>query len=366
MTTIQRQPFGKHQGQEVSLYTLTNKAGMRLCVTNYGCIITQLWVPDRHGQVEDIVMGFDDLPSYQAGHPFFGAIAGRCANRIAGGRFKIDGQEYVLATNELPTGQHLHGGLRGFDKYVWQVEEDGDGLIFSRTSPDGEEGYPGHLHVRHRIGLTESNVMTFHFEAETDQPTIVNLVNHSHYNLRGHTHQIHDQQLKIESDFMTPVDEVSMLPTGEIRRVAGTAFDFRHARRLGDAMQQRPAQDFDMNYVIRQSNDSKQINDSKQNADASPTLSDTLQPAAMLICPHSGRVMEVHTTLPGIQFYNAFKLSNKVWNGKAGHRYQAFSGICLETQAFPDSIHHAHFSEVILRPGQKYQSCTEHRFSVVA
>ncbi|WP_145562824.1 aldose epimerase family protein [Yersinia aldovae] len=353
MTTIKRQPFGEHQGQEVSLFTLTNSRGARLCVTDYGCIITQLWVPDRNGQLDDIVMGFDDLKSYQAGHPFFGAIAGRCANRIAGGRFKIDGQESVLATNELPTGQHLHGGIRGFDKYVWQAQEDGDGIIFSRTSLDGEEGYPGNLQVRHRIGLTDANVLRFSFEAETDKPTVVNLVNHSHYNLSGHTHLIHDQQLKIDADFMTPVDDASMLPTGEISRVAGTAFDFRNARRLGDAMQQRPAQDFDVNYVLRKNN-------------LSPNSNLDLQPAATLICPHSGRVMDVCTTQPGIQFYNAFKLSNKVWNGKAGHRYQAFSGVCLETQAFPDSIHYGHFPEVILRPGQKYQSCTEHCFSVVA
>lgn len=360
MTTIQRQQFGEHQGQEVSLFTLTNRNGMRLCVADYGCIITQLWVPDRHGQLEDVVMGFDDLPSYQAGHPFFGAIAGRCANRIAGGRFNIDGQEYLLATNELPTGQHLHGGQRGFDKFVWQAQEEGDGIIFSRTSPDGEEGYPGNLQVRHRIGLTDDNVMTFSFEAQTDKATIVNLVNHSHYNLRGHTHLIHDQQLKIDADFITPVDESSMLPTGEIVRVAGTAFDFRNARRLGDAMQQRPAQDFDINYVLKKNNYVLKKNDLSQKNSA------PLQPAATLICPHSGRVMAVHTTLPGIQFYNAFKLSNKIWNGKAGHRYQAFSGICLETQAFPDSIHQGHFPDVILRPNQHYSSYTEHRFSVVA
>ena len=347
MTTIQRQHFGEHLGQAVSLFTLSNSQGMRLCVTDYGCIVTQLWAPNRDGKSEDVVMGFDDLASYQAGHPFFGAIAGRCANRIAGGRFNIDGQEYLLATNEAPTGQHLHGGIRGFDKYVWQAQEDGDGVIFSRTSVDGEEGYPGNLTVCHRIGLTDDNVVTFEFEAQTDKPTLVNLVNHSHYNLRGHTHLIHDQQLKIDADFMTPVDESTMLPTGEIVRVAGTAFDFRNARRLGDAMQQRAAQDFDMNYVLK------------------PTDTD-LHPAATMICPHSGRVMEVHTTLPGVQFYNAFKFSNKVWNGKEGHRYQAFSGICLETQAFPDSIHFPHFSNVVLRPGQTYASRTEHRFRVIA
>ncbi|MEG2041008.1 MAG: galactose mutarotase, partial [Hafnia sp.] len=185
MTTIQRQHFGEHLGQTVSLFTLSNSQGMRLCVTDYGCIVTQLWAPNRDGKSEDVVMGFDDLASYQAGHPFFGAIAGRCANRIAGGRFNIDGQEYLLATNEAPTGQHLHGGIRGFDKYVWQAQEDGDGVIFSRTSVDGEEGYPGNLTVCHRIGLTDDNVVTFEFEAQTDKPTLVNLVNHSHYNLRG-------------------------------------------------------------------------------------------------------------------------------------------------------------------------------------
>ncbi|WP_127956657.1 aldose epimerase family protein [Serratia microhaemolytica] len=352
MTTIQRQHFGDHQGQAVTLFTLTNSQGMRLCVTNYGCIITQLWVPDRHGQLEDVVLGFDQLADYQAGHPFFGAIAGRCANRIAGGRFTLDGEEFILATNEAPTGQHLHGGRHGFDKYVWQAEEDGDGVIFRRTSVDGEEGYPGNLQVEHRIGLSEENVMTLSFNARTDRPTLVNLVNHSYYNLQGHQRRIDDQWLKIEADFITPVDDSTMLPTGEIVRVAASAFDFRSARRIGDAMLHRPAQDFDVNYMLKPA--------------AGSAGKAVVRPAATLSCPHSGRVMEVHTCLPGIQFYNGFKLSNKVWNGKAGQRYQAFSGLCLETQAFPDSIHHAHFGNVVLRPGEEYHSRTEHRFSTVA
>lgn len=344
MSTIQQQIFGEVNGREVSLFTLINRQGMRLSISNYGCIITQLWAPDRQGNLADVVLGFDSLERYLAGHPFFGAIAGRCANRIADGRFTLDGQHYRLATNEAATGQHLHGGSRGFDKQVWQAEPDGDGVIFSYCSGDGEEGYPGNLRVRHRIGLNEENALTFDFWAETDRATPVNLVNHSYYNLAGHRGEISRQQLQIFADFMTPVDEQSMLPTGEILRVAGSAFDFTQPTLLADAMALRENRDFDVNYVLR-------VGDAP------------LRAAAVLSDPASGRMMEVYTTQPGVQFYNAFKLSNKVWIGKDNHQYSAFSGLCLETQAFPDSIHFPHFSNVVLRPGETYQTHTEHRFS---
>lgn len=346
MCDIQQRQFGEFQGQPVSLYTLSNKNGIRLSVTDYGCIITELWVPDRQGKLADVVLGFDTLAPYLAGHPFFGAVAGRCANRIANGRFELDGHSYSLATNEAPTGQHLHGGARGFDKYVWQSAIEDKGIRFSRTSADGEEGYPGKLEVSHYIGLTDDNRVVIQFSAITDKPTIVNLVNHSYYNLAGHQQNILGQQLQIFGDFITPVNEQTMLPTGEIVSVIDTAYDFRDPQTIADAMERRTQRDFDVNYVLRRQ----------------PTEGE-LHPAAELFDPTSGRVMTVMTNQPGVQFYNAFKLSNKVWIGKQQHQYQAFSGLCLETQAFPDSIHWPHFSNIVLRPGELYQANTEHCFS---
>ncbi|PLR49439.1 aldose epimerase family protein [Chimaeribacter arupi] len=346
MTQVTETPFGEHQGQAVSLFTLTNAQGIRLAVTNYGCIVTQLWLPDRHGRLADVVLGFDTLAEYQAGHPFFGAIAGRCANRIGGGRFRLGDEAMTLACNEAATGQHLHGGVRGFDKYVWQAEAEPDGVRFHRVSPDGEEGYPGTLSVTHRLRLTEDNVLHFEYEAVTDRATPVNLTNHSYYNLSAQASDIRGHQLQIAADLYTPVDPETMLPTGEIHAVAGTPLDFRQPVALGIAMAQQPA--IDINYVLR-----------------AQAAGHGLHPAATLADPDSGREMRVFTDQPGLQCYNGAKLSNRPWRGKGGVHYGAFAGLCLETQAFPDSVNQPHFPGVVLQPGEVYRHHTAHHFSLI-
>ena len=346
MTQVTETPFGEHQGQAVSLFTLTNTQGIRLAVTNYGCILTQLWLPDRHGRLADVVLGFGTLAEYQAGHPFFGAIAGRCANRIGGGRFRLGRETFTLACNEAATGQHLHGGVRGFDKYVWQADAEADGVRFQRVSPDGEEGYPGTLTVTHRIRLTEDNVLHVEYEAVTDQATPVNLTNHSYYNLSAQASDIRGHRLQVAADLYTPVDPATLLPTGEIRAVAGTPLDFRQPIALGAAMAQQPA--IDINYVLR----------------AQPA-GNGLHPAATLADPLSGREMRVFTNQPGLQLYNGAKLSNRQWTGKGGAHYGAFAGLCLETQAFPDSVNQPHFPGIVLQPGEVYRHHTAHHFSIL-
>lgn len=347
MTEIHEAPFGEHHGQAVRLFTLTNRQGMRLAVTNYGCIITQLWVPDRQGVPGDVVLGFDTLAEYQAGHPFFGAIAGRCANRIGGGRFRLAGRTHTLACNETATGQHLHGGVCGFDKRLWQAEPDGDGVLFYYRAADGEEGYPGNLEVIHRISLREDNVLAFDYQATCDQPTPVNLTNHSYYNLSAQAEDIRRHWLQIDADFYTPVEDQTMLPTGEIRTVADSPVDFRQPRPLAEVMAPLPQQGIDLNFVLRGGEGA-------------------LHPAATLYHPASGREMRVTTNQPGVQCYNAFKLSNKRWIGKGQRHYAAFAGLCLETQAFPDSLHQPHFPGIVLQPGERYRHHTEHTFSTRA
>ncbi len=335
--------FGEHQGQKVSLFTLTNVNGMTLSVTNYGCIVTSITLPNGESDNIDVVLGFDHLAQYQAGHPFFGAIAGRFANRIANGCFTLYDKKYTLTCNEVSTGQHLHGGANGFDKYVWQAETDEDSVIFTRLSTDNEAGYPGNVFVKHRIGLTDDNRVIYDFWAQTDAPTIINLVNHSYYNLAGHHRTIESLSLQIQSGFITPVNE-KMVPTGEVLTVTGTPYDFREVKVLSQVMQQQS--EFDMNYVLQHASHDEELSFAAQ-------VQDT----------QSNRCMRVYTNQPGLQFYNGFKLSNKVWIGKQGVQYQAYSGLCLETQDFPDSINHVHFPSPVLLPGEIYHRTTAHCFS---
>lgn len=347
MTQIKTSHFGTHQDQNVNLFTLSNKNGMSVSVTNYGCIVTSINIPDKQGKIADVVLGFDTLEQYLAGHPFFGAIAGRCASRIAEGKFSIDGKAYHLACNEAATGQHLHGGERGFDKYVWAAtidKEHANSIVFSRTSIDGEEGYPGNVELKHRISLSDDNVLTYDFWAMTDQTTPVNLVNHSYYNLAGHDKDIKGLSLKVAADFITPVSE-NMIPTGEIHAVANTEHDFREPRIIGSMMQRHP--NFDANFILRKRSEPNAL----------------MIEAAQLHDEDSGRMMSVWTNQPSIQFYNGFKLSNKTWIGKGGAAYKAFSGLCLETQDFPNSVNIAHFPSILLAPKQIYHRITEHRFS---
>ncbi|WP_114008274.1 aldose epimerase family protein [Cohaesibacter intestini] len=346
---VEVETYGEVDGKAVDLITLSNDNGMVVRVTNYGCIVTSIEVPDRDGALADVVLGYESLDKYLAGHPFFGAIAGRFANRIEDGRFSIDCRRYQLETNEPPTVQHLHGGSKGFDKYVWgyDLEETSDAVMIHlhRVSPDGESGYPGNLLVTHTIGLTESNALHYDFRAVSDKPTIVNLVNHSYYNLAGHdSGSVADHQLTLFADFYTPVAE-TMIPTGEVRAVAGTGLDFREPVRIGDRMEGIEGGGFDFNYILH---------GKQKHGD--------YRMAADLYDPSSGRFMKVMTTQPAIQFYNGFKLSNKPWFGRNGCKYEAFGGLCLETQGYPDAPNKPHFPSAVLRPGDVYQHRTIHQF----
>jgi len=346
-------PWGSVDGQDkpVQLFTLENKNGVKVSVTNYGCIVTSIETPDRNGNLADVVLGYENLNKYLAGHPFFGAIAGRCANRIKDGKYFLDGKLFQLETNELPTGQHIHGGSKGFDKYVWDyaIEEKETGIFvhLSRVSPDGESGYGGTMGVVHTVGLDEDNQLHFNFKATTDKPTIVNLVNHSYYNLAGHdSGSVDGHELKLYADFYTPV-EANMIPTGEVLSVKGSGLDFTSPALIAENKPKVQDGAFDHNFILHRRE-----------------MEGEYAFAAEVYEPDSGRVMEVLTTQPAIQFYNAFKLSNKSWYGRNGYRYEAFGAFCLETQHFPDSPNNAHFPTIRLNPGDVFEEKTIHRFSV--
>lgn len=354
-TAVTEQSFGQTpEGQEVKLYTIRNEGGIEMQVTNYGGIITSLLVPDADGNVEDIVLGFDSLSGYLEGHPYFGAIIGRYGNRIAGGQFTLDGETYTLAKNDGPN--HLHGGLKGFDKVVWNAEpfetSDGVGIVFTYTSPDGEEGYPGTLAAQVTYTLTSDNELIFDYNATPDKATPINLTQHTYFNLAGHdAGDILDHVLMINADAFTPVD-ATLIPTGEIRSVEGTPFDFREPTPIGqridaDDEQIRFGGGYDHNFVLNRSETGGQA--------------EVL--AARVHEPTSGRVMEVYTTEPGVQFYSGNFLDGTL-TGKNGTAYVKRSGFCLETQHFPDSPNKPDFPSTILRPGETYQSRTIYRFSV--
>ena len=346
-------PWGKVEGQDkpVQLFTLQNKNGMKVSVTNFGCIVTSIEAPDREGQTADVVLGYESLEKYIAGHPFFGAIAGRYANRIKDGKYSLDGQDFQLETNEPATAQHLHGGIKGFDKYVWDyaIEETATSIFihFNRVSPDGESGYGGTMTVVHSIGLDEQNQLHYNFKAITDKPTVINLVNHSYYNLGGHdSGSVDNHELKLFANYYTPVSDTS-LPTGEILSVEGSGLDFTSATVIAKNKVNMPDGGYDHNFILH-----------KHETEGEYAL------AAELYEPKSGRVMTVLTTQPGIQFYNGFKLSNKPWFARNGYKYEACNGMCLETQHFPDSPNHSHFPSTRLDPQQVFEEKTIHRFSI--
>lgn len=345
--------WGQIEGQAmpVKLFTLENSQGMVLKATNYGGIVTSIEVPDRDGKVADVVLGYDCLDKYLGGHPFFGAVAGRYANRIEKGCYQLDGETFQLEMNEVATMQHLHGGAKGFDKYVWDfaIEEQDEAIYLhlSRISPDGESGYGGTLQVMHTIGLDEMNQVHYNFKATTDKPTVVNLVNHSYYNLGGHdSGTVDNHELKLFAQFYTPVTETS-IPTGEILSVKGTALDFTQTTKIELNKVNMPLGGFDHNYIL----------------DGSKTEGE-YHYAAELYEANSGRMMTVLTTQPAVQFYNGFKLSNKHWVGRHGERYESCHGLCLETQHFPDSPNKAHFPTTRLNPGEVFEEKTIHRFSI--
>ncbi|HPY30008.1 MAG TPA: aldose epimerase family protein [Verrucomicrobiota bacterium] len=338
-----RTHFGQlADGTPVDLFTLTNAAGLIAKITNYGTIITELHVPDRAGRLGDVVLGFDQLAPYLAGHPYFGCTTGRVCNRIAHGRFTLAGQIYTLALNNQTN--HLHGGVRGLDKVVWQAEpQPGAAVRFCHCSPDGDEGYPGQLDLTVLMTLTDAQELVIDYTATTDRPTPVNLTNHSYFNLAG-AGDVLGHELQVWADFYTPSD-AELIPTGEIRSVAGTPLDFRQPRLIGARWAELTTtpRGYDNNFVLR-------------GASESPAL------AARVFEPGSGRVLEVLTTEPGLQFYTGNFLDGSL-TGKGGVRYGPHSGFCLETQHFADAVNQPHFPSIILRPGQTYRHTTIHRFS---
>ncbi len=340
---ISKEKYGQADGKDVSLYTLTNNNGMTVKITNYGGIITSVSVPDKNGDFDDVVLGYDSLAGYLRDTPYFGAIVGRYANRIAKGRFKLDGKEYTLAVNNGPN--HLHGGIKGFDKVVWnaaEIKTDSTvGLKLHYQSKDKEEGYPGNLDVRVNYTLDNNNELIIAYNAKTDKPTPINLSQHSYFNLAGTSgRNILGQILWINADKYTVVDS-TLIPTGELRDVSGP-MDFRKPMSVGSRIGQVPG-GYDHNYVLNNHGKFAKVAE----------LQDTV----------SGRVMDVFTSEPGLQFYSGNFLDGSI-TGKKGLKYTQHFGLCLEAQHFPDSPNHPEFPNTILRPGEEYTQQTAYRFSV--
>jgi aldose 1-epimerase len=351
---ISSEPWGEVDGQPVTLYTLTNANGMEVKITNFGGIITSVMVPDRDGKLADVTLGFDNLDRYVAGHPYFGNITGRYANRIARGTFEIDGTHYYLPVNNAPNS--LHGGDKGFDKFVWtaaEVSGTGEvGVKLSRMSPDKEEGYPGNLDVQVTYTLTDSNEIRIDYHATTDKPTVVNLTNHAYWNLAGEgSGSIGGHELTLMASHYTPVDK-TLIPTGEIAPVAGTPLDFTSPHPIGE----RIRDDFEQ-LVIGRGYDHNFVLDRSSPDDNSLML------AAHVVEPASGRTLEISTTEPGIQFYSGNFLDGTVVGG-SGKMYRQGDGFALETQHFPDSPNHPDFPSTLLEPGLDFNSTTVYAFSV--
>ncbi len=345
---IAQDVFGKTKdGETVIVFTLTNSHGLKARVMTLGATLASIETPDRNGKLADITLGFDSLDGYLAPHPFFGVIAGRYANRIAKGKFTLDGKEYTLATNN--GANHLHGGIKGFDKKNWKAEvlADTNGVRFSATSPDGDEGYPGTVNASVTYTLTEKDELRLDYEITTDKATVVNLTNHAYWNLAGTgAGDILGHELTLHASRFTPVDDGS-IPTGTLDPVAGGPMDFTKAKAIGKdfAKMTGTPGGYDHNFVIDQEKPG------------------TLTPAAEVYDPKSGRVMRIATTEPGIQFYTGNYLDGKI-TGKGGTVYQKNFALCLETQHFPDSPNKPQFPSAVLRPGTTYRSTTVHTFSV--
>ena len=338
--------FGSINGKEVLLYTIRNKNGLTLKLSSYGACITSLCVPDRKGNIEDVVLGYDNLDQYTQAHPYFGSIIGRYANRIGGGKLSIDKQTFQLSKNE--NENHLHGGFKGFDKVIWNGEiiiRDGfEGVKLTYLSVDGEEGYPGNLSCEIEIGLTDKNEVIIHYRCTTDQPTIVNLTHHGYFNLKdgGKTSAL-DHSLLLNADKYTPLGS-SSVPSGKLRELPAE-LDFRVASIISKKMEASSlaTTGYDHNYVINR-------------------LKKEMVLAAILADPVSGRKMEVYTTQPGIQFYTAHGLNCE--NGKNGVHYGSSHGVCLETQHFPDSPNHNNFPNTTLRPEESYDEKVIYKFGL--
>jgi len=345
--SISKSPFGTMpEGTAVDLYTLTNTDGLVCKIITYGAVITELHVPDRTGRMGDVVLGFDNLPQYLKESPCFGAVVGRVANRIAKGRFTIDGKTYTLAINNPPNT--LHGGIKGFDKVVWKAEAvdgpNGPSVVLTYVSPDGEEGFPGTLSVKVTYTLTNGNEVRIDYEATTDKTTAVNLTNHSYFNLscKG---DVLGQVLQLKASRYTPAD-AGLIPTGVIAEVAGGPLDFTQPKPIGRDLKKIPdkTNGYDHNFVI-------------DGGGRSVVL------AARAQDPVTGRALEVSTDQPGVQLYTSNNLNGKIV-GKYGLAYPRYAGFCLETQHYPDSVNQPGFPSTLLRPGETFKSTTIYRFSV--
>lgn len=347
---ISKQHFGfTPDGHEVYLYTLTNPSGMEVCITNYGGAITSLKVPDRKGNLGDVVLGYETLDEYVRHPRFLGALIGRFANRIALGKFTLNGTTYQLVQNNGPN--HLHGGIKGFHRVVWDAAEEGGvyetALRLSYLSVDGEEAYPGNLQVNVNYILFQNNELRIEYHATTDKDTIINLTNHSYFNLAG-SGSILEHQLELNAEQFTPIGP-DLIPTGEIAEVDYTPMDFRRSTTIGERIdapfeQLGFVRGYDHNFVLRDSDG-------------------MLRPAAKVYEPISGRVLEVLTTQPGLQFYSGNFLDGSL-TGKGGMVYHKYAGLCLETQHFPDSPNHPNFPTTVLRRGEEFNQIAVFRFTV--
>lgn len=347
---ITKKEFGKTQsGKTADIYTITNDKGCEVKITNYGGIVVSLTVPDKKGKLGDVVQGYDTLEQYIKNSPFFGALIGRYGNRIAKGKFTLKGKTYTLAVNN--DANHLHGGIIGFDKVLWDVKEikqdNAVGLEMSYLCKDGEEGYPGNLKVNVKYLWTNDNELKIEYAATTDKTTVVNLTNHSYFNLAGKG-DILKHELMINADKFTPSDD-TQIPTGEIRDIKGTPFDFTKPAKVGARINEDNEQlkfgfGYDHNFVLN-------------NSDGS------LRKIASVYESTSGRLMEVLSTEPAVQFYSGNHL-NETMVGKGGKPYKKRSGLCLETQHYPDSPNKPEFPSTVLEPGQKYSTTTIYKFSV--
>jgi aldose 1-epimerase len=346
---ITRRHFGTTDGQDVNLYTLTNERGFEVSITNYGGAVVSIKAPDRRGEFADVALGFDTLDEYLRNPRYFGGLIGRHANRIGLGRLSLDGVEYQLTQNNGVN--HLHGGARGFDKRMWKVIDpasDGAGISLGLQylSVDGEEGYPGNVRASVTYSLSADNAMEISYEATTDRDTIVNMTSHAYFNLAGEG-DILGHQLTLHAAAFTPVSK-ELIPTGEIKPVENTPMDFRRAKAIGADLNQ--AGGYDHNFVLHDYDDSK--------SDGS------LRPAARLYEPRSGRVLEILTTEPGIQFYSGNFLDGS-FSGKGGVVYQKYAGLCLEPQHFPDAPNHPNFPSTVLKPGEVYKHVSVYRFTCI-
>ncbi len=348
--SVKKESFGKTpDGVEIDQYILTNANGMTAKIITYGAILTELDVPDRDGKLGDVVLGFDNLKDYLERNPHFGATTGRVANRIAKGKFTLDGKEYTLAINNGPNS--LHGGLKGFDKKVWKAgakpTPNGAAVELNYVSKDGEEGYPGNLTVVVIYTLTNDNALRIDYTATTDKATPVNLTNHSYFNLAGpKSGDILGHELMIAAEKYTPTDD-TQIPTGEIKPVKDTPLNFTTPRRIGDRIDQlksSPGGGYDHNFVLNSGG--------KEEPGFAVRVSE----------PNTGRIMEMYTTEPAVQLYTGNYLDGKL-TGRGGVVYKKHAGFCLEAQHFPDSVHHENFPSIILKPGETYHQTTIYKFS---